>query len=235
MLRINNPKKKALGVFGALLVIILLLPLFAAFEAHVINVKARIESTLGVTGMPTDFGSVFSHESFESSFTVALSDSMLQESYTVNLDYRIIQEPAAPTNTSPPVTYEDLRPYIYVKSDPADHDQDSETSASLSNHLPDTSDTWLVSLYVPCISSGQCVGHGTPECSAFPCGGPRYSSCQTILENPPGSGGAGDWATDVWVEVQDYSLNDYGEMGSCGNCHEPDAMCVICHKVGPLP
>ena len=46
MLRINKPKKKALGILGALIIVVLLLPLFAAFEAHVINVKAHIENAL---------------------------------------------------------------------------------------------------------------------------------------------------------------------------------------------
>ena len=234
-MRINRPKKKALGIIGALAIVVLLLPLFAAFEAHVINVVAEIDSTLEVAALPTDFGSVFSHEIFETSFTVSLSDSLIGKAQVVSLDYQVSQESVVLTDTVPPVVYRDLRPFIYVQSDPSDHDQDTETSAALNSHMNDTSDTWVISVHVPCVSSGQCKNHGTPECPGFPCGGPRYSNCQTISEDPPGSGSAGEWAADIWIEAKDYRLDDFGALGSCGDCHDPDAICIMCHSNQGLP
>ena len=52
-------KKKLLIGFGALAAALIVLPMFAAFEAHVINVTAKIENALGVVTDAIDFGTVF--------------------------------------------------------------------------------------------------------------------------------------------------------------------------------
>ncbi len=67
-------KKLFLGlvVFGASLA---MLPLFAAFEAHVVNVTAKIENALFVHPESLEFGTVFPQEYFESSFFIAFSQS----------------------------------------------------------------------------------------------------------------------------------------------------------------
>ena len=51
--------KKVLLVVGAVVIVLVTVPLFAAFEAHVINVTARIENALYVHPESRDFGTVF--------------------------------------------------------------------------------------------------------------------------------------------------------------------------------
>ena len=201
MFHLKNPKKKALALVGALIMIALMLPLFAAFEAHVINVKAHIENALDVSLAHIDFGAVFPQETLDASFTVALSESFKGTSRTVDVEYMISQELKPIPDSSPPATYEDLRPYLYKTKDASETDFDSESTASLDQSLGDLEDSWLVELYVPCISSSKCKDHGTTDCATFPCGGPRHSTCQSVPEDPPGSGEAGDWGADIWVEV----------------------------------
>lgn len=50
-------------------------PMFAAFEAHVINVTARIENALFVHPEALEFGTVFPQEHFESQIFVGFSES----------------------------------------------------------------------------------------------------------------------------------------------------------------
>lgn len=69
------------------------IPLFSAFEAHVVNVTARIENALGVTTEAIDFGTVFPQEHLEQPLVVALSDSFLAESNADDVDYFIRQKP----------------------------------------------------------------------------------------------------------------------------------------------
>lgn len=52
-------------------------PMFAAFEAHVINVTATIENALKVNTSAIDFGTVFPQEKLDKDFTVSLSDSFV--------------------------------------------------------------------------------------------------------------------------------------------------------------
>ena len=79
----------------ALLGTVALLPLAAAFEAHVINVTAQIENALFVHPQSLRFGTVFPQEYFESSFFISFSDSFSSETQTRDrgVEYRLAQKP----------------------------------------------------------------------------------------------------------------------------------------------
>jgi len=67
--------KKLLVGFLSLAAVLVLTPLFAAFEAHVVNVTATIENALYVHPESLEFGTVFPQEHLESSFFIAFSQS----------------------------------------------------------------------------------------------------------------------------------------------------------------
>ena len=85
-------QKIALGL-GALATTLAVLPLFAAFEAHVINVTARIENALAVSTNAIDFGTVFPQEHLDKPLRVALSGSFLSEDRVDDVEYFIRQKP----------------------------------------------------------------------------------------------------------------------------------------------
>ena len=71
-----------------------LIPMFAAFEAHVISVTARIENALSVDTSAIEFGTVFPQEHLLSSgIQVTLSESFLEEGRVDDIDYVIKQKP----------------------------------------------------------------------------------------------------------------------------------------------
>jgi len=79
----------ALGSAGAAAAII---PLFAAFEAHVINVTAKIENALQVQTEAIEFGTVFPEEVLFKDFGVQLSDSFREEGRVDDVEYHIKQK-----------------------------------------------------------------------------------------------------------------------------------------------
>ena len=200
MFHLRNPKKKALGVFGGLIIIALLLPLFAAFEAHVINVKAHIENALEVSPQHIDFGTVFPQETMEATFTIALSESFMDTSQTrVNdVEYKITEGPKPIPGTSPTVFYHALQDFLYQTKDASETDSDSESTATLAKDVDDIVDNWTVRLFVPCIENALCKTHSTTACPTYPCGTdplslfPAGTPCAVLPEDPPGSGTAGN-------------------------------------------
>ena len=70
-----------------------MLPLIAAFEAHVVNVTARIENALNVSVKSIDFGTVFPQEKLDQTFNVLLSQSFRDEDRVDDVDYFIRQKP----------------------------------------------------------------------------------------------------------------------------------------------
>lgn len=85
--------KKVLLLVGALAIAIATVPLFAAFEAHVINVTAHIENALYVHPDEIAFGTVFPQEYVERDFTVELSSSFQKASRVDGVEYVIKQKP----------------------------------------------------------------------------------------------------------------------------------------------
>ncbi len=65
----------------------------SAFEAHVINVTARIENALQVPTDPIDFGTVFPQEHLEKTLKLALSESFRLENRVDDVEYVIRQKP----------------------------------------------------------------------------------------------------------------------------------------------
>ena len=87
-------KRLVLGVIaiGAGLV---MLPMLAAFEAHVVNVTARIENALFVHPQSIQYGTVFPQEHLLSDFFLTFSNSFSVDSQTRvgKVDYVIKQKP----------------------------------------------------------------------------------------------------------------------------------------------
>ena len=85
--------KKVLFGLGALAIALAVIPMFAAFEAHVINVTAKIENALAVTTDAIDFGTVFPQEHLEKPLQVVLSRSFIEEDRVDDVEYFIRQKP----------------------------------------------------------------------------------------------------------------------------------------------
>jgi uncharacterized protein YegL len=92
-------KKKILLGLVAAGTAVAVLPLFAAFEAHVINVTAKIENALSVPLEHIDFGTVFPQELLEQPLDIWLSDSFLAEDRVDDVDYIIRQKPKCGVTT----------------------------------------------------------------------------------------------------------------------------------------
>lgn len=85
---------RKLGLAGlAVLAILIAIPLFSAFEAHVINVTAKIENALSVPVDPIDFGTVFPQEELDQTITIDLSSSFMAEDNADDVNYIIRQKP----------------------------------------------------------------------------------------------------------------------------------------------
>lgn len=92
-------KKKILfGVVVALGAVVAL-PMFSAFEAHVINVTAQIENALAVTTKHIDFGTVFPQEHLEQPLDILLSRSFMAEDRVDDVEYIIRQKPKCGVTT----------------------------------------------------------------------------------------------------------------------------------------
>jgi hypothetical protein len=87
--------KKVLLALLAGFVVVVSLPLVAAYEAHVINVTAKIENALYVHPESQIFGTVFPQEKLFGSFFVTTSESFSAENQTrvKSIDYVIKQKP----------------------------------------------------------------------------------------------------------------------------------------------
>jgi hypothetical protein len=93
-------KKLILGLLSVALVLAVM-PLFAAFEAHVINVTARIENALFVHPESLDYGTVFPQEHLNTSFFVNFSESFSETEQTRvgTIEYVIKQKPKPRVDT----------------------------------------------------------------------------------------------------------------------------------------
>jgi len=85
--------KKLLVGFTGLAVAIVSASMFAAFEAHVVNVTATIENALSVNASAIEFGTVFPQEHLNKPLNVTLSGSFLTEGRVDDVEYIIRQKP----------------------------------------------------------------------------------------------------------------------------------------------
>lgn len=91
--------KKISLILGVLALTLVALPLFSAFEAHVINVTATIENALSVPIRMIDFGTVFPQEYLKEPLGIGLSGSFLSETRVDDVDYIIRQKPKCGVTT----------------------------------------------------------------------------------------------------------------------------------------
>ena len=85
-------KKKILLSLIAVVVIAAGVAGMSAWEAHVINVTAKIENALNVPIKEIDFGTVFPQEKFIENIWISLSDSFLEEGRVDDVAYEIRQK-----------------------------------------------------------------------------------------------------------------------------------------------
>lgn len=87
-------KKIFTGLVG-LMVALVAMPMFAAFEAHVVNVTATVENALFVHPEDLRYGTVFPQEHLDASFFITFSQSFSASSQTRvgKVDYVIKQKP----------------------------------------------------------------------------------------------------------------------------------------------
>mgnify|MGYP001613098751 CR=1 FL=1 len=85
--------KKLLIGFGALALALVVMPMFAAFEAHVVNVTATIENALSVPVKPIQFGTVFPQETLAETLDITLSQSFKDQNRVDQVSYFIRQKP----------------------------------------------------------------------------------------------------------------------------------------------
>lgn len=98
--------KKVLLSFGAVAIAVAVAPMFAAFEAHVVNVTAKIENALQVPIKFLDFGTVFPQEHLEQQMSVSLSQSFLDEGRVDDVQYFIRQKPKCAITTDNGQSYD---------------------------------------------------------------------------------------------------------------------------------
>ena len=175
--------KKVFLISLGLAVVIAAAPLFAAYEAHVINVTAHIENALKITP-PSDisFGTVFPQEYHEKHMWVTTSESFCEgdQRRVLNIDYKIVQKPKCINDAGEyaevnywddecPEGYEAmplLCPYlsktpVYEDPDPytdygvlAFHGPEAIATGTI-NKDKDLTDEWIIDLAVPCFE-GYC-------------------------------------------------------------------------------
>lgn len=152
---------RARRVAIAIAATMLFVPMFAAFEAHVINVRAHIENALHVDPAEIDFGIVFPQEHLTRDFGVRLSESFLRQDRVTDVFYRLVldRKPKTPGGTE---YYADMRPYVSVVK-ASENDTDTLAFAELGNDwwvdpadhsagtFRDVEDRWTVDFAVPCI------------------------------------------------------------------------------------
>jgi len=87
-----SKKKIFLGLF-ILAATVVSMPVFGAFEAHVVNVTAQIENGLLTLIDEIDFGTTFPQEQLDREFSVQLSEAFLADEVIDDVDYVLRQKP----------------------------------------------------------------------------------------------------------------------------------------------
>lgn len=142
-------RKVVLGV-GAAGMSLAMLPLLAAFEAHVVNVTARIENALLVPVRELTFGTVFPQEKLDKFFDVRLSQSFQDEDRVDDVDYFIRQKPKCGV-------LNDVSPFEpkYLGFTQATHNPDGSFSCPLHSEL--------LPLLCPYLSKHEVTGDGAND------------------------------------------------------------------------
>lgn len=131
--------KKILIGLSAVAIVVATVPLFAAFEAHVINVTARIENALRVHPEGTNFGTVFPQEYLVRALTIGTSDSFckIDQRRVLSIDYKIKQKPKPRPEYVAQVGVDAARQWCHDNYPPVPYDpQDPAWIAYLANCYP---------------------------------------------------------------------------------------------------
>ncbi len=91
-------KKKILLSVVALVAVVAGVAGMSAYEAHIINVTAKIENALSVSTNAIEFGTVFPQERLEKTLGIALSSSFMEEDRVDDVRYVIKQKPKVRPN-----------------------------------------------------------------------------------------------------------------------------------------
>ena len=110
--------KKILAGLVGLMATVALMPLFAAFEAHVVNVTAKIENALDVHPQSIQYGTVFPQEHLFSDFFIGFSNSFSTDNQirVGKVDYVIKQKPKPKPAFLESVGVEAARDYCHLNS-----------------------------------------------------------------------------------------------------------------------
>ena len=218
--------KKTLLFVGAIAIVLATIPMFAAWEAHVINVTAHIENALTTHGGPIEFGTVFPQEDLERDFDIQLSQSFqTAEGERVDtVEYVIKQKPKCkpvdPTNLEQyaPVHYathecpEGYRQMLslcpFLSKLPKDHDNNLDQGVP-SYFVPATSTPAFCLPYTGEEQASGSLSLATDD---------RSDNWTVDLKVPPVDGYVGqewpngcpvveedsqDYGCDLWIEVTD--------------------------------
>ncbi|HDZ54689.1 MAG TPA: hypothetical protein ENI19_02655 [Candidatus Nealsonbacteria bacterium] len=133
----------------------------SAYEAHIINVTAKIENALYVDTTPIDFGTVFPQEYLEKEILISLSDSFLAQDRLDDVKYVIKQKPK-PKNPDNPVPEGFDTWHDYCAASVLDLDNCYPTLCPyLSKHKAETDNS---------MATDQCAGVLADGTSYYDCG-----------------------------------------------------------------
>ncbi|OGM09339.1 hypothetical protein A2Z67_04010 [Candidatus Woesebacteria bacterium RBG_13_36_22] len=188
----------------------------AAYEAHIINVTAKIENALSVIPDEIMFGTVFPQEQLSRNLNIALSQSFLEEDRVDDVSYTIKQKPKPKPGAGLPDGAEETTMHEYCLENPEDtvrcyynlcpylhktpdgtpaNDGIEEVGGMIAGYLAksaqDISDEWVIDLHVPCFA-GMC--DQTYDESVY--GEPL----PVELEHE-------EFGCDLWIEVTGVSVN----------------------------
>lgn len=195
----------------------------SAYEAHIINVTAKIENALNVSTKHIEFGTVFPQEKLSSSeLTIGLSQSFIDEDRVDDVDYVIkykpkvkgdpfaiipgtemvaheyclTEEPDNPSNPEDPY-YTYCYPYLCDRIKVTANEE--EEPGHLAKSEQDLFDGYTVDLAVPCFE-GMCDQGYDPQVYGDP--------LPATLEHEI-------FGCDIWVEVNGISkkIPIYEELG----------------------
>jgi len=227
-------KRKILISLGVVAGVLTGVSALGAFEAHVINVKAKIENALAVSPLEIDFGTVFPQEYLTYNFDVRLSESFLEEDRVDDIQYVIKQKPKPrtpddlvycheaqppypedPTNDFYTHCYPDLGPYLSKQPEEGEDGDvgvmafhDARTAIAegyLSKEDGDIADRWVVDLPVPCFGTlGDTCDQGWPAFFALHSGQLESAAWGWTL---PKAMEHEVFGADLWIEVVGISVN----------------------------
>ncbi len=204
--------KKIAAIVAGVMVVAIGLPFFAAFEAHIINVRAHIENALHVGINEIDLGILFPNETNTPvrEFDVELSTSFKAQQRVKDVSYFIrckskgqhdVQSTWRTTGNDHSREYwneHNLCPYLDVVKDEDDNDGDSMAGANLDMSRNDILDGWLVS--VPRVPSFLGFQSQADLDSNWP-------TIHTPDHGPEGEEGE-DYGADLWIETTGFSYFD---------------------------